>query len=80
MTASDWYARGSDRYIGSGYFGNAVSTCGIYTPPHNYYGYQPIEVTWTQTIEKLTTHVKEPKRNPNGYRQRKLKARLNQVK
>lgn len=40
--------------------------------------YHPARVT--QEIEFTAEVKQEPKRNPNGYRQRKLKAKLNQMK
>lgn len=69
-----------------GYSGIYAASCGIQYNPYRFaapdsYGYQPIEKTWEFDEAKPTIHIKDkPKKNPNGYRQRKLKARLNQVK
>lgn len=74
-----------------GYTGIVVSSCG-YQPFYGHPSYTEYthrieremynrqSYDWEES-EKFTPEVKpdNPKRNPNGYRQRKLKARLNRL-
>lgn len=68
-----------------GYSDIVASSCGIQPFYSNLspqqYGAIYFEKKWEPEPETFTPEVKPdtPKRNPNGYRQRKLKARLNQV-
>lgn len=40
---------------------------------------EPVDLETNWTYEEVNTASKPPERNPNGYRQRKLKARLNNL-
>lgn len=66
---------------------NAVNTGVMGLPVGEYVGRYQVDYA-NQNIEAqfypvesvpLTIEIEEPKRNPNGYRQRKLKARLNNL-